>query len=215
MHDRRGNEAAPRWRLIGLAAAATLAAAAVAACGTGNPSVAATPSPTAVTTVAPASAPAAATAAQPTPASPSTAPSSMPGLADACTAGDVKASHGLVEGAAGSVLTEVLLVADVRCSVDAAPVLGLRDGAGAAIVGGPASVAGRVELAGGRTYTSAVRVANWCIAEPSYPITLLLRLGVEELEVTGGPFPEEGNLPACNGEGPPILEGQAWAPTQP
>jgi hypothetical protein len=123
---------------------------------------------------------------------------------------DLKASHGLVEGAAGSIITEVLLVSSIGCSVDAFPVLGLRDADGTAIVGGTAAGPGRLDLAPLGSYTSAVRVANWCVPEPAFPLALELRIGDQELEVTGGSFPEEDNLPTCSGDGAPILEGEAW-----
>ncbi len=131
-----------------------------------------------------------------------------------CTAADLKASHGLVEGAAGSRLTEVVLVTAVTCSIDAFPVLGLRDATGAAIVGGVAAGSGRIDLSPENAYASSVRFANWCNAEPAFPLELTVRLGSEELAVTGGSFPdEEGGMPPCNGESvPPTLEGGAWTP---
>jgi hypothetical protein len=45
--------------------------------------------------------------------------------APACTAADLKASHGLVAGAAGSRVTSVVLDAQVACSIDAFPAFGL------------------------------------------------------------------------------------------
>jgi hypothetical protein len=47
--------------------------------------------------------------------------------APACTPADLKAEHGLVEGAAGSTLTTVLLTTAIACSIDAFPAMGLRD----------------------------------------------------------------------------------------
>ena len=143
---------------------------------------------------------------------PTAPPASTTTGAPACTAADLKASHGLVEGAAGSRLTEMVLVAGVACSIDLFPTLGLRDANGAAIVGGVAGGAGRLDLSPEVSYTSNARVANWCVAEPPFPIELELRLGAEELAVTGSSFPEEGDLPPCNSDGGPILEAGAWTP---
>ena len=197
-------------------AAGLLVALALAACGT-TPTVA----PTATT---PARAPA--TAAPVATAPPSEAPTAPPPTASStavpsgaagappCTAADLKATHGLVEGAAGSRLTEVLLVTSVACSIDATPTLGLRDASGTAIVGGVATGAGRVELQPEQAYRSAVRFANWCNPEPEFPLELTIRLGGEELPVGGGSFPdEESGMPPCNGEVvAPTLEGDAWGP---
>ena len=134
-----------------------------------------------------------------------------PSAAPPCAAADLKASHGIVEGAAGSRLTEVVLVSASTCSIDAFPILGLRDADGDALVGGSAAGAGRIDLVAGGSYTSAVRLSNWCLPEPSFPLSLQLRIGADELPVTGGSFPgEEIGLPPCNGDGPPILEGTAW-----
>jgi hypothetical protein len=69
-----------------------------------------------------------------------------------------------------------------------------------------------MDLSPDASYTSQVRIANWCASDPSFPLALELRIGSEELAVTGSSFPEEGNLPACNGGGAPILEAAAWAP---
>ena len=107
--------------------------------------------------------------------------------------------------------TEVVLVSPVTCSVDAYPVLGLRDAGGHALVGGTVAAAGRLDLVAGTSYSSAVRLANWCLPEPDFPLALAIRLGQAELPVTGGSFPEEDSgMPPCNGEGGPILEGRAW-----
>lgn len=193
----------PVAALLGL-----LAAALVAACGSPPPSAPAIASPpTGLVTPAPATIP-------PATEVPSAPPASTSAGAPPCTGADLKASHGLVEGAAGSQLTEVVLVAAVACSVDAFPTLGLRDASGAGVVGGVAGGAGRIDLAPNAAYASVVRIANWCAPEPAFPVTLEIRLGTEEVPVTGGSFPEEGSLPPCNGAGAPILEGGAWARTQ-
>ena len=131
----------------------------------------------------------------------------------ACTSADVKASHGLVEGAAGSRLTTVVLVASMPCSVGAFPAMGLRDAVGTALVGAPAGGSGRLDLVAGGVYESEVRLANWCAAEPTFPLSLVLSLPAEQVTVTGGSFPDESDLPPCNGGAGPILEAGAWAPS--
>ena len=206
MHDdRRGHRTVPVAAPLALLATALLAA-----CGT-------TPTAPPGPTTAPPSVPATAAPTIPPATTPATLPPTAPPAsttsgAAACTASDLKASHGLVEGAAGSRLTEVVLVAGVTCSVDLFPTLGLRDANGAALVGGVAGGAGRLDLSPEVSYTSSVRVANWCVTDPAFPVVLGIRLGAEELAVTGSSFPEEGDLPPCNGEGGPILEAGAWTP---
>ncbi len=118
-----------------------------------------------------------------------------------------------MEGAAGSRITEVVLVSAVACSIDAFPALGLRDATDAALVGAPSSGPGRIDLVAGTAYTSNVRLANWCAAQPAFPLTLEIVLSGAELAVTGTSFPDEGDLPPCNGSGGPILEGTAWTAT--
>ena len=131
----------------------------------------------------------------------------------ACTAADLKASHGLVEGAAGSRLTTVVLVAQVACSIDAYPSVGLRDAHGAVLVGAAAGGPGRIDLDPDRSYESAVRFGNWCGTDPAFPLTLDLRIAGEDVAVTGSSFPEEGDMPPCNGGGGPVLEAGAWGPS--
>ena len=138
--------------------------------------------------------------------------STAAGLA-ACELADLKASHGQVEGAAGSIMTTTVLVAAVACSVDAFPALGLRDATGAALVGSAAGGPGRIDLVAGDQYESALRLANWCADGPTFPVTLELIIGGDALVVTsstGASFPEDGNLPPCSGEGGPILEATEW-----
>ena len=125
---------------------------------------------------------------------------------------DLKASHGRVEGAAGSLMTEAVLVSETTCSVDAFPALGLRDASGAGLIGGTSASPGAIDLVAGVAYTSDVRLANWCAPEPEFPLDLVIVLGTEELSVTGSAFPDEGDLPPCNGEGGPILEATGWEP---
>jgi hypothetical protein len=144
----------------------------------------------------------------PTPVS-SPAGTSVTG-APACAVADLKASHGLVEGAAGSRLTTVVLVSATTCSIDAFPALGLRDGNGAILVGAPAAGPGRIDLAPEAAYESNVRLANWCADEPTFPLVLEIVIGADAVVVTGTSFPEPGDLPPCNGTTGPILEATGW-----
>lgn len=127
-----------------------------------------------------------------------------------CIVADLKASHGLVEGAAGSRLTEVIIVSAVTCSIDAYPTLGIRDADGTALLGGPAIGPGGIDLVPGVAHVSQVRLSNWCAPEPAFPLELEVIIDGAELPVTGGSFPDDGDLPPCNGDGGPILEGSAW-----
>jgi hypothetical protein len=169
-----------------------------------TPSASPTASPTPTFTSAPTLEP----SAEPT-APPTTVPTAA--AAAACTAADLKASHGLVEGAAGSRLTTVVLVAQVACSIDAYPAFALRDSGGSALVGGTAGGPGTIELDPDASYQSDVRLANWCASDPAFPVKLELKIGAEEVAVTGSSFPEEGDMPPCNGGGGPVLEAGAWA----
>lgn len=128
----------------------------------------------------------------------------------ACVVADLKASHGLVEGAAGSRLTEIVLVSSATCSIDAYPALGLRDADGDALLSGPALGTGGIDLVPGVANVSQVRLSNWCAPEPEFPLVLEVIVAGVELPVTGGSFPDDGDLPPCNGDGGPILEGSAW-----
>lgn len=206
MHDRRGQLQAPVAVILRLAVAAAL----FAACGEVTPSPSVVPVGTAAVTPSPA-APTGAPSPPPVTQAPVATPEPTQAAgAPPCTAADLKATHGIVEGAAGSQLTEVVLVAGIACSIDAFPALGLRDAAGTALVGSPSAGPGRIDLVAGSGYTSAVRLANWCVADPAFPVTLEIRLGDQELPVTGSSFPTEGDPPACNGGGGPILEGGPW-----
>ena len=59
----------------------------------------------------------------------------------------------------------------------------------------------------GGVYNTVVRLANWCTPEPAFPVTLELRLGPEELTVTGGSFPEGDSMPPCLRRRHPDLRG--------
>lgn len=137
------------------------------------------------------------------------------GIANAppCSPSSLKASHDLVEGAAGSRITTVVLVAVLACSVDAYPAMGLRDANGTELVGSAAGGAGRIDLDPDTSYSTAVRFANWCNPDPKFPLSLAIRIGTEELGVSGSSFPDEGEMPPCNGGGGPVLEAGAWEAT--
>ena len=144
---------------------------------------------------------------------PTEAPTSAPtaiAAAPACSAADLKASHDLVEGAAGSRLTTVVLVAASTCSVDLFPAMGIRDANGTELVASTVTGSGRIDLDPDVSYSSPIRLANWCNPEPSYPLALVIRLGAEEVRVTGSSFPEEGGMPPCNGGGGADLEAGQW-----
>lgn len=209
MADRRG-------RTSIRAAAPFLAVAFVlAACMSApSPSVA-PPSPSPAVTAAPSIGPSApASAAPPSVApTPSPAPAETPAAGAAqCGPADIKASHGRVEGAAGSRFTTVVLSPGIACSVDLFPAFGLRDANGAVLVSGPAGGPGRIELDPALTYESNVRLANWCADDPVFPLRFELILGGATEAVTGATsFPEDGDVPPCNGEAVGrILEASSW-----
>jgi hypothetical protein len=208
MDHERGHERVPIAALP-LVLVLGLAVGLLVACGSPTPTV------QVISTTGPTTGPITALPATPAAVTPAPTLESAPaptlpvGVAPPCTASDLKASHGLIEGAAGSRLTEVVLVAGTTCSLDAFPVLGIRDATGAAIVGGVAGGTGRFDVSPEGSYASTVRISNWCVAEPQFPLTLEIRLGAEELAVTGSAF-DETNVPPCNGEGGPILEATAW-----
>jgi hypothetical protein len=205
MADRRGRTS------IRAAAPFLAAAVGLAACTS-------TPSPTSVpATASPAVTAAPSTAASLGPPSVAPPPSAEPAETQAsgaaeCEPADIKASHGRVEGAAGSIFTTVVLSPGFACSIDLYPAFGLRDANGAVLVGGAAGGSGRIDLDPELSYETAVRLANWCADDPVFPLRfeLLLGGGASE-EVTGGSFPEDGDVPPCNGEGARrVLEASSW-----
>jgi hypothetical protein len=204
MADRRGTSRSAAAPFVAIALALGIAACtrAPAATPTAPPVTEATPSPT------------------PAPTATTTPPTAEPTAAEtqlasvpSCTTADLKASHGLVEGAAGSRLTTLVLVTAGACSVDLFPALGLRDANGGELVGSTSGGPGRIELDPNASYQSDVRLANWCRPDPAFPLTLELRLGAEEVAITGSSFPEEGDMPPCNGGSGPVLEGGSWQAT--
>jgi hypothetical protein len=203
MFDRRG------LRLPLLLAALAVG---LGACST-SPSPNPSPSPSPAT-VPSATTPAASVVATP-PASPTPVPEPSPvgtpsSIAAPCEPADVKASHGLVEGAAGSRLTSVVLVAAITCSVEASPAFVIRDAAGAPVVAGIAGGPGRIDLDPDNAYETEVRTANWCTGPWRFPFRLELVVNDRPIVVTGLPFPEEADVPPCNGSGGPILEATSW-----
>jgi hypothetical protein len=205
MVDRRGRTsiraAAPLLAVLLLLTACSSTPSATPASSTASP--VATAAPTIAASVAPASI-------VPTP---SAAPAeSQPSGAAQCEPADIKASHGRVEGAAGSIFTTVVLSPGFACSVDRFPVFGLRDANGAILVGGAATGSGRLDLDTELTYETNVRLANWCADDPEFPLRFELILGGgASVEVTGGSFPEEGDVPPCNGaDAGRILEAGQW-----
>jgi len=164
-----------------------------------EPTIAPTPTPTVVPTES-----------APPPTEPGTPVPSVVSGGVACSPADLKASHDLVEGGAGSRFTNVVLVTASRCSVDAFPAMGLRDAHGAELVGSASGGPGRIDLDPNVSYTSAIRFDNWCDPEPAYPVALVIRLGAAEVAVSGSSFPGEGDMPPCNGPGGPTLQAGAW-----
>ena len=186
---------------------ALLLTAGLSACGPATP----TPAPTVVDTPTLPVVTAAPTLTPPTVA-PVVTPSPLPTAATGvplCGVADLKASHGLSDGAAGSIITEVVLVSDAACAVDSTPSLGLQDSKGSPLVDATAAGPGRIELAGGDAYTTQVRLANWCGPDPSFPLALVLWIDSEKLVVTGGSFPEDG-MPGCLGDTGVRLEATPW-----
>jgi hypothetical protein len=178
------------------------------ACGPATPTASPVPVP-----AAPTDTPAATlTPATPTPA-PTAAPTApvtaAPGTTP-CGVGDLKASHGLVDGAAGSIYTDVVLEANADCTVETSPSLGLQDKNGAALITATPAGPGSIQLVAGDAYTSQIRIANWCHPEPTFPLALVLWIDGDKLVVTGGSFPD-GGMPGCLGTGGAQLESTAWA----
>ena len=131
-----------------------------------------------------------------------------------CALGDLKASHGINEVDADDRTTELVLVAADTCSVTAYPSLLLQDDAGHVLFAANALAPGAVDLVGGVAYRSEVRLSNWCLGEPNWPVTIGIVHGTGTVKVTGDSFPDEGDLPVCvHQDADPILLGSAWTPS--
>jgi hypothetical protein len=207
MHGRQGRASRAAMSLAAPVAAVVLL---LAACtSTPSPSASApapTPSPARASPSVVPSAPPPSVVPTPPEASPTQAAGAPP-----CEASDIKASHGLVEGGAGSRFTTVVLVASMACSVDLYPAFGLKDGSGNVLINAVAAGPGRIDLDPKLSYQSNVRLANWCANDPAFPLHFDLLVGGAEVKVTGGSFPEEGDLPPCNGEAAGrVFEAQPW-----
>lgn len=193
--------------------AATLLGLAVLGCNPAGPTAA--PSAPSATASPASSSPAASV--PPVTAAPTAVASPSPGATGAagappCEAADLKASHGLVEATADSRLTEVVLSAALACSIDSFPPIRLIDASGATLIDAPSLGLGTLDLSPDAAYTSEVRLAGWCGAEPPFPLTLVLVIDGSPLSVTGSSFPDDGDLPPCTGSGPATLEASAWVP---
>lgn len=144
---------------------------------------------------------------------PSDANPGSPGT-PACAAGELKASRGITEADGDERIAEVVLVAAGTCSIDAWPTLRLEDADGKVLVAASAAGTGGIDLVGGVAYTSQVRLSNWCLGEPAWPVSIAVVEGTHTLQVTGDSFPDEGDLPACvHEDADPMLTGTAWQPT--
>jgi hypothetical protein len=183
-----------------------LLAVGLVACGPGTPT--ASPAPiTPVPTDTPAATISPATP-TPVPTVAAVAPTAAPGTT-ACGVADLKASHGLVSGAAGSIITEVVLESDADCTIETSPSLGLQDKSGTTLITATPAGPGSIEIVAGDAYTSQIRIANWCDPEPAFPLALVLWIDDEKLVVTGGSFPD-GGMPGCLGTGGVRLESTPW-----
>ena len=131
-----------------------------------------------------------------------------------CQIDELKASRGITQVEGDERVTEIILVAAATCSVDAYPALLLQDDGGMKLVVADAAGPGGIDLVGGVAYVSAIRLSNWCLGDPAYPVSIGIKHATGTLMVTGDSFPDEGDLPACvfdNAD--PILAGTAWQPT--
>jgi hypothetical protein len=143
---------------------------------------------------------------------PSDADTGSPGTPP-CDVGALKASRGITEVRADERVTEVLLVAADTCSIDAYPALLLEDSGGTVLVAVSSAGPGGIDLVPGVAYTSEVRLANWCLGDPAYPVSIGIIHGIATVVVTGDSFPDEGDLPPCAHEdADPVLSGSAWQP---
>jgi len=133
--------------------------------------------------------------------------------AGACRESDVELAHGRVDGAAGSRFTTLTLTVTgaAACRIPAAPTIELIDASGARLVQtAPAGPVTMMEVQVGTAVTSNVQLANWCDPPPAEPLSLSLVLDGVSLPVLGGPYPDPGGLPGCNGAGGPTFAATDW-----
>ena len=130
-----------------------------------------------------------------------------------CEIEELKASRGITEVNADERITEVVLVSAGTCSIDAFPTLLLEDAKHRILVAANAAGTGGIDLVPGVAYSTEVRLSNWCLGEPDYPVSIGILHGIGTLSVTGDSFPDEGDLPPCVHEDvDPALSGTGWAP---
>jgi len=131
-----------------------------------------------------------------------------------CEPGALKASHGIMEVDADDRTTEVVLVSADTCSVDAYPTLLLQSAEGRVLVAANPLGAGGIDLIPGVAYTSDVRLSNWCLAAPAWPVSIGIVHEGGTIRVTGDSFPDEGAPPPCvYADADPTLTGSAWSPS--
>jgi hypothetical protein len=133
--------------------------------------------------------------------------------AAACRESDVELVHGRVDGAAGSRFTTMTLTVTgaAACTVPLEPTIELIDATGAQLVEtAPAGAVATMEMPVGTAVTSKVQLANWCDPPPAEPLTLSLVLDGVSMPVLGGPYPDPGGLPGCNGAGGPTFVATDW-----
>jgi hypothetical protein len=150
----------------------------------------------------------------PTP-TPVIVPSDSPSGLVSCATKDLALEHGIADAAAGSRFTILTLAVTgpEPCSLPAIPTIELIDVNGAQVIlGAPAGAVGTIDLQPGALVTSTIQFNNWCVEPTAEPLSLRLELDDAFAPVAGGPFPNPGQLPPCNGPGDPLLTGSAWAP---
>jgi hypothetical protein len=139
--------------------------------------------------------------------------SAGPGDAMPCTDADLALEHGFADGAAGSRFTIMTLTVtgSAACSLEAIPTVELVDATGAQVaIGAPAGQVASVDVQPGTVLISTIQFNNWCEELTAEPLALALVIDESSITVAGGPFPNPGGLPPCNGPGGPTLMGTAW-----
>jgi hypothetical protein len=152
-------------------------------------------------------------AATPTPVALAT--ESPNGAARPCTDADLTLEHGFADGAAGSrfTITNLTVTGPEECSLPAIPTIQLVDATGEQVaIGAPAGEIATIDVQPGTVLQSTIQFNNWCEELTAEPLTLALVIEASSIAVAGGPFPDPGGLPPCNGPGGPTLTGTAWEP---